>query len=57
MTLFDICESCANGRIATHIVDFRDLGPTFLTCRSCAEEAEERGLATITPIPTAGEAS
>lgn len=57
MTLFDICESCANGRIATHIVDFRDGGRVFLTCQSCADEAVERGLAVASPIPPAGEAS
>lgn len=50
--LFDICESCGNGRVATHVVDFRDGGPTFLTCRSCADEASDRGLAIALPIPT-----
>lgn len=50
-TLFDICESCGNGRIATHVIDFRDGGPAFLVCRSCADEAHDRGLATVHPIP------
>lgn len=50
LALFDFCESCGNGHIATHVVDFRDLGPEFLTCRSCAEEAKDRGLAVVNRI-------
>lgn len=41
--LFRICESHANGALATHVVSFLTARP-FYVCASCAQDAADRGL-------------
>lgn len=37
------CEGCGWSSLATHLLDFRDGGRTFLVCEPCALEGVEHG--------------
>ena len=50
-------ESTEMPRTATSLAKKAEAMGWTATCRSCAEEAADRGLATVTPISTTEEAS